>query len=94
MLIMYFKMSLADILHHGLLDSLLPDHLPFWEEMLEMSKVLAEGLPFVRVDWYYANGQLYFGELTFYLGSGFDEFVPDEFNELAGSWITLPGTGN
>ena len=58
--------------------------------MLELSRVLAKGLPFVRVDWYYANGQLYFGELTFYLGSGFDEFVPDSFNELAGSWITLP----
>lgn len=68
----------------------LPDHLPFWKEMLELSRNLAKGIPFVRVDWYYANGQLYFGELTFYHGSGFDELVPDSFNELAGSWITLP----
>ena len=62
----------------------------FWQEMLDLSRVLAEGIPQVRVDWYFADGQLYFGEMTFYLGSGFDEFVPDEFNEVFGDWVKLP----
>ena len=62
----------------------------FLQDMLELSEKLAEGIPHVRVDWYYVEGQLYFGELTFFDASGFDEFEPDHYNELLGSWITLP----
>ena len=69
------------------------EHLPrpvFLEEMLEKSAALASGIPQVRVDWFYANNQLYFGEMTFFDASGYDEFVPDEMNEIIGSWIKLP----
>ena len=62
----------------------------FLEEMLEKSSVLAAGIPQVRVDWFYANGQLFFGEMTFFDASGYDEFVPDEINEFLGSLIKLP----
>ena len=62
----------------------------FLEEMLELSRKLAKDIPHVRVDWYYVDGQLYFGELTFFDASGFDDFEPDEWNEIIGSWITLP----
>ena len=61
----------------------------FLDEMLSLSKELSAGIPHVRVDWYYVNGQLYFGELTFFDASGFDDFEPDEYNEILGSWITL-----
>ena len=61
----------------------------FLDEMIKISGILAEGIPQVRVDWYYVQGQLYFGELTFFDSSGFDEFIPDEYNEIVGSWITL-----
>ena len=64
----------------------------FLDEMLEKSAVLAAGIPQVRVDWFYAKGQLFFGEMTFFDASGYDEFVPDEINEVLGSWITLPKT--
>ena len=60
------------------------------EEMLRLSRILSEGIPHIRVDWYIANGQLYFGELTFFDGSGFFRFIPDEFDFTLGSLITLP----
>ncbi|MBQ9838694.1 MAG: glycosyl transferase [Oscillospiraceae bacterium] len=68
-----------------------PEEKPvFLDEMLELSRKLSAGIPHVRVDWYYVQGQLYFGELTFFDASGFYEFEPAQWNEIVGSWITLP----
>ena len=51
-------------------------------------KLLAEGLsrnfPHVRVDLYNIAGKIYFGELTFYDGSGYMTFNPDSFDEEMG----------
>lgn len=62
---------------------------PFADKMLELSEKLAEGIPHVRIDWYYTGGRLKFGEITFYDGAGFDGFI-DNQDEIIGSWITLP----
>lgn len=62
----------------------------FLSEMLELSAKLSAGIPHIRVDWYHANGQLYFGEMTFFDASGYLDFIPDEYNEIIGSWIKLP----
>lgn len=62
----------------------------FLEQMLSLSAKLAAGIPHVRVDWYYAESRLYFGELTFFDASGFDGFQPEEYDFLLGSWIELP----
>ncbi len=59
-------------------------------EMLELSGKLAEGIPHLRVDWYVLNGKLYFGEMTFYDGAGFDAFDRYEDDLMLGSWIHLP----
>lgn len=48
-----------------------------FEQMMELSSVLAAGFPHVRVDWYCIDGNPYFGELTFYTGGGFDSFYSD-----------------
>ena len=45
---------------------------------------------FVRVDFYEINGHVYFGELTFYPGSGVEEFEPELYDYELGSWLTLP----
>ena len=37
----------------------------FLDEMIHLSEVLATNIIHVRVDWYFVNGQLYFGEMTF-----------------------------
>ncbi|NLJ18276.1 ATP-grasp fold amidoligase family protein [Globicatella sulfidifaciens] len=61
-----------------------------FNKMVEFAKILSENIPFVRVDFYEANGKLYFGELTFYPGSGLEAFTPRSYDELLGSWINLP----
>lgn len=42
------------------------------DKMLEYSKRLSAPFPFVRVDFYYVNGKLIFGELTFTPSAGLD----------------------
>lgn len=61
----------------------------FLEEMLHLSKLLSKNLIHVRVDWYFTNNRLYFGELTFFDGSGYNLFCGDA-DGLLGSWIKLP----
>lgn len=60
------------------------------EKMLELSAKLSADIPQVRVDWYWTEGKIYFGEMTFFDASGFENFEPEEYNELLGSWIKLP----
>lgn len=40
--------------------------------MFRIARKLSEGIPFVRVDLYNVEGKVYFGELTFFPASGFD----------------------
>ena len=60
-----------------------------FEQMKEFAGKLGEGMPFVRVDFYESNGGLYFGEMTFYPNSGFEQFDPNEWDVAFGSWIDL-----
>ena len=59
------------------------------EEMLEISRKLSKGIPHVRVDLYHIKGKVYFGELTFFHGSGFEKFTPEEWNITFGEWLNL-----
>lgn len=59
-------------------------------EMVELAEKLSAGIPFVRVDFYQICGKPYFGEMTFYPGSGMEEFNPEEWDYTLGEWITLP----
>ncbi len=61
-----------------------------FEKMIQLAEKLAEGIPFLRVDFYNVNGKIYFRELTFYPASGFGKFEPEEWDEILGSWIKLP----
>ncbi len=58
--------------------------------MISISEKLSKGLPHVRVDLYECNGQIYFGELTFYDGSGFDKIEPIEWDYKIGKMLKLP----
>ena len=60
-----------------------------FDKMVEIAKTLSSDFPFVRVDLYNIEGQIYFGELTFYPCSGYVQFEPDYFNELFGEKIDL-----
>ena len=60
-----------------------------FEQMIELSKKLSKGFPHVRVDFYEVDGELYFGELTFYHFSGFMPFQPEKWDRIFGTWINL-----
>lgn len=59
------------------------------EEMLDCASKLSEGFPHVRVDFYYLNSKIYFGELTFYHGAGYLNYKPKSFEKKMGDWINL-----
>lgn len=60
------------------------------EEMLMLARKLSAGMPHVRTDFYSIKDRLYFGELTFCHGSGFEHFVPDSFETEMGEVFKLP----
>ena len=60
------------------------------DEMLRLSRILSEGTPYMRTDFYSVNGKLYFGEMTFFPASGYGKFTPDEVDIMLGEKITLP----
>ena len=61
-----------------------------FEKMVELAETLSKGIPCVRVDFYYVNKQIYFGEFTFYHNAGFCSLKPYKWETTLGSWIKLP----
>ena len=61
-----------------------------FELMKTLTSRLAAGFPHVRVDFYEVNGRVYFGEMTFFHFSGFMPFEPSPWDDIFGSWLTLP----
>lgn len=60
-----------------------------YDKMVELSERLSQNIPFLRVDFYEINGKIYFGELTFFPGSGMEEFTPDEWDKKLGDFLIL-----
>lgn len=58
-------------------------------ELLEYSRKLSNKFPLARVDFYIVKGKIYFGEITFTSGAGFDKIIPYEFDLKMGSWLKL-----
>ncbi len=61
------------------------------DEMFEVAAKLAADFPFVRVDLYCVDGQIYFGELTFTPCNGFITYTPDSFDHELGRMLDLSG---
>ncbi|KXI45541.1 ATP-grasp fold amidoligase family protein [Bacillus pacificus] len=61
-----------------------------FDEMLKIASKLSEDFPHVRVDLYNIDGEILFGELTFYNASGYTKFYPDEFDYILGAQFSLP----
>ncbi|MGX7107172.1 ATP-grasp fold amidoligase family protein [Hutsoniella sourekii] len=55
-----------------------------FNEMIRLASILSKGFPHVRVDFYNVEGKIYFGEMTFTNGSGFEPIVPDEYDYKLG----------
>jgi hypothetical protein len=58
-------------------------------KMLKLASVLAEDIPYVRVDFYYFEGKIYFGEMTFIPEGGFGKFIPESFDYRYGECLKL-----
>ena len=59
------------------------------EEMIVISQKLSKGFPFVRVDLYCINSEIYFGEMTFYPWTGYVQYNPDSFDYTLGEKFEL-----
>lgn len=60
-----------------------------YTQMLSIAQQLSSNFPHVRVDLYNVNGKIYFGEMTFYDGSGYMTFNPDSFDEKMGDLFEI-----
>lgn len=65
-----------------------------FESMISMAQKLSKGFPHVRVDFYNIDGNIIFGELTFFSGSGYYIFTPDSFDFELGQQFVLPERNN
>ena len=65
-----------------------PKHL---ELQIKIARELSKDMPFSRIDLYDTGENTYFGEITFYPMSGFGIFKPDQYNEIIGEMLKLPG---
>ena len=69
---------------------ILPSKPREFEEMKRLAAILSKDIPQVRVDFYVINGQIYFGEMTFYHCGGMVSVNPPEWNLKMGMMINLP----
>lgn len=62
-----------------------------FDQMVALAEKLSSGIPHIRVDLYNVKGKIFFGEFTFFHGSGLSNyFNPKEWDEIFGDWIRLP----
>lgn len=66
------------------------------DELIYCAEILGEGFSQVRIDFYIVDDQLYFGEITFYHGAGFERFIPNDYelNNYYGKLIDLKNLNN
>ena len=60
------------------------------ETMLEASRKLSEGIPFVRVDFYQVGERVLFSEMTLYPCGGYMPFENEEQDRAVGDMLILP----
>lgn len=70
--------------------SVLPERPSNFDEMVKIAEKVTKEIPEARVDFYEVNGKTYFGEITFFDGSGMQRFNPDSWDETFGKWLKLP----
>lgn len=59
-------------------------------DIINYATILSKPFPHVRVDFFYVNGKIHFGEMTFYSGSGFGQFKPEKWQRKIGDMFVLP----
>jgi hypothetical protein len=62
-----------------------------FNEMVEVTRKLSKGFPFVRVDLFSVKDKIIFSELTFYPDSGYIPFTPEKYNSIFGDMFHING---
>lgn len=57
--------------------------------MIAIAESLSNGIPFLRVDLYNINEQIYFGETTFFPAGGIGKFTDEAWDKKLGTFIDL-----
>ena len=60
-----------------------------FDEMIPIARKLSAGYPFVRIDFYDTDEQLYLGEMTFNPGGGMTKYTPQTFNQELGNLFNI-----
>ena len=60
-----------------------------FESMLEYSRKLSKGFPYVRMDFYDVDGKVYFGEMTFTPSGGITHYYSEQGQKELGEMIVL-----
>ena len=60
------------------------------DEILRLSELIAKNMYHARIEWYIEGDKIYFGEITFFDGSGFESFSTPEMERMLGDMINLP----
>ena len=60
-----------------------------WERMIEYAEIISKPFEHCRVDFYNIDGEVYFGEITFYHCGGCTMISPEEWDLRLGSWINI-----
>ena len=58
-------------------------------QMIEISKVLSEGLPFARIDLYSILNDIYFGEITLTPENNLGKFKPAKYDKVLGEYLSI-----
>lgn len=61
-----------------------------FDKMVNIAEILSKDFPHARIDLYNISGRIYFGEITFFDGSGYMKFDPDAFDFEMGNCFELP----
>ena len=90
---MNFKLTKCKRKDYKLLEYM-PEQPKNFELMKKFASVLSKDIPHLRVDFYEINGDLYFGELTFFTCSGMVPFEDEKWDRKLGDLIKLPNNNN
>ena len=60
-----------------------------FNNMKSLTGLFAQDFRYVRVDLYCLGSEIYFGELTFHPGGGFQQFIPQKWDSKFGEELLL-----
>ena len=79
-----------DLMYHTYAQyEITPEKPDFLDDLLKIAGILSEGFKYVRVDLYYVQGHIKFGEMTFTPACGFSKWLSQENNKVVGDMIRL-----